>query len=191
MDKHAAYREEHTKSQVRGALRLFGATLAWVLVLLPFSSSALAQTAWERYLDEPNAGNAGLVTTLAYSQPREGGYDAGDLEILKLQVLAGDPSAYALAFRLRSQADGGLAEDLGAILASAIRPHPEFFLRQVAALDASCAGFDIDVAGLEYVDRPGAQAYELHARVAAIAAIGDPSLQTVRANCLARLGRDR
>ena len=157
------------------------------LLLVAFSYSAMAVTPWERYLNEPSASNASLVKAISYSVAKEGTYDSGDLEILKLQVLAADSSAYNLTFRLYNQADGGLAEELAAILAAAIRPHPKFFLQQVAMLDPSCSHFNVNVAGLEYVDRFSAQEYERRMRYSAIEAVHDSTLRTVRANCLTRL----
>jgi len=161
------------------------------VLLLLVTTSALAKTPWETYLDEPSSRNAAHVESIAYSTPVEGGYDSDDLAILHLQVLAADPAAFQLADRLREKSDGGLAEELSAILASAIRPHPEFFLDQVRALKRPCSDFNIDAAGIEYVDRPVAQKYELHMRQVALASVAAKSLEKVRSECLARLATIR
>jgi len=161
-------------------------SLALALFLL--SSTAVAKTPWEAYLDHPTSANAERVQAIAYSTPIEGSYDADDLAILRLQVVAADPAAFGLAYRLDETSDGALAEELSAILADAIRPNPAFFLAQVKALDQPCAKFNVDVAGLEYVDRPDAQQYELEMRRQALASVASPSLAGVRDECLARLG---
>lgn len=159
------------------------------LALFMASLSASAKTSWEKYLDEPTTVNASRVSKMAYSTPIAGGYDAHDLEILRLQVLAADAQAFRLGYRLYKQADGGLAEDLGVILAGTIRSHPEFVLRQVAALKESCSSFEwvLNTPGLEYVDRPRAVAYELQMRQNALKSVRTSSLIGVRNQCLAQL----
>lgn len=151
------------------------------------SNFAAAGTPWERYLDAPTSANASNVDEIAYSTPKEFAYDSDELEILKLQVLAADPTAFTLAFRLYQKSDGGLAEELAAILASVIRPNPVFFLRQVAQLNQPCSKFNLGVPGLEYVDRLEAQAYELRMRRNSIAGVADTGLDHVRAECMALL----
>jgi hypothetical protein len=160
--------------------------LAAILFVL-FAPPALATTPWENYLAEPTPSNAAKVEAIGYSNPVRGDYDATDLEILRVQVVAADQAAFRLTYRLYEQSEGGLAEDLGAILADSIRPNPGFFLRQVAALKQPCTRFNVDVAGLEYADRPKAYAYELKMRAAAIASVQDPKLSAIRSECLAAL----
>jgi hypothetical protein len=158
-----------------------------VLLAVLISCNAAAATPWERYLDEPSPLNASRVRSISYSTPVQGDYDSGDLDILKLQVLGGDPQAFRLAYRLYKLSDGGLAEELGEILASSIRPNPKFFLQQVAVLQVQCSTFGVNVAGSEYVDRDKAQAYELKMRRLALASVKDKSLAKVRQDCLAQL----
>jgi hypothetical protein len=157
------------------------------ILLVFLAPSAWATTPWENYLAEPTPYNASQVKAIGYSHPVQGGYDATDLEILKVQVVAADQAAFRLAYRLYKQSDGGLAEDLGAILADSIRPNPGFFLRQVAALKQPCNRFNVDVPGLEYADRPRAYAYELKMRTMAIASVQNPQLRAARSDCLAAL----
>ena len=161
--------------------------LACALVF--FASSANAATPWEDYLDEPTSANAALVTDISYSAAVAGGYYAHDLAILNIQVLAADPQAFRLAFRLYEKSDGGLAEELGAILAGVIRANPEFFLRQVKVLDRRCSDFQwiVNTAGLVYVDRPKARAYEIEKRKFALQSIADSSLFRLRDECASQL----
>jgi hypothetical protein len=159
----------------------------FAILLVLFSLPAYAATPWEQYLDRPSSHNALRVSVIGYSRPIDGGYDAADLEILKLQVIAGDAQAFRLAYRLSEKSDGALAEELGSIFAAAVRPNSAFFLRQVKALKHPCSRFDLDVAGLEYVDRPRASAYELAMRAAALRSVKAPELQTTRLDCLSVL----
>ena len=158
--------------------------LALLAVLI--SCNAVAETPWERYLDEPSPFNASMVRSISYSTPVQGNYNSDDLEILHLQVLGADPQAFRLAYRLYKLSDGGLAEELGAILASSVRPNPKFFLQQVAALHVQCSAFNVNVAGLEYVDRNKAQAYELKMRHLALTSVKERSLIRARQDCLAQ-----
>lgn len=161
--------------------------LAFTLFIASLHASA--KTSWEKYLDEPTTANASRVLEIAYSTPMPGGYDAHDLQILRLQILAADAQAFRLGYRLYRQADGGLAEDLGVILAGTIRSHPEFFLRQVEAIKESCFSFEwiLNSPGLEYVDRPLAVAYELRERQHALESVRTSSLVDLRNQCLAQL----
>ena len=162
--------------------------MKYLLLLAVFlSCSASAATPWERYLDEPTPLNASRVRSISYSTPTQGGYNSDDLEILRLQILGADPQAFRLAYRLYKLSDSGLAEELGAILASSIRPNPKFFLHQVAALKVRCSAFDVNVAGPEYVDRFEAQDYELKMRRVALASVKEKTLAGVRHDCLAQL----
>ena len=104
-----------------------------VLVLLLFNHTVGAETAWEIYLAYPSAGNAKPVTAVTYSNPKSNalGYVETDLVILQNQVNAGDIESLRLAFRLRSQADGGLLEDLTALIGHSIRINPVLFLNVV------------------------------------------------------------
>ena len=92
-----------------------------------------------------------------------------------------------LTYRLYRNSDGALSEELSAILAGSVRPHPEFFLAEVNALKRPCSEFNVDVAGLEYVDRPLARQYELGMRRAALESVASKALRPVRTDCLATL----
>ena len=158
------------------------------IAILLFAAAVFAgfETPWEAYLALPTSENATVVSEIAYTTPRQGGYDADDLAILQTQVAAADSESFRLAFRLYQSADGGLAEELGTILAGAIRSHPRFFLQQVVVLDRTCQPFKwaLNSPGLEYADRPDAAAYELSARLASLNSVEDRELASVRANCV-------
>jgi hypothetical protein len=101
-------------------------------------------------------------------------------------VLARDREAFRLAVRLYRAADGGNAEDLGIILGRAARSQPEFFLREVAALNIPCSNLSwpLNSPGLEYVDRMEAQAYEIKQRKEALLSVRVFRLRRARADCL-------
>ncbi len=113
------------------------AIYALSLLLLFIARPSWAKTPWEVYLGYPTPQNASRVTKIEYSPkaiPENYGYWAPDLEILKNQILGGDSESFRLAFRLLRTSDGGLLEDLTAILSHTIRPRPELFLREVLEL---------------------------------------------------------
>ena len=167
--------------------------LTAALLLLSCSLPAAGLTPWERYLDEPTPANAAAVRKIEYSPGRipRGGYDFGDLSILQNQVLAADPQAFRLAWRLYQASDGGLLEDLGAMLGHVIRPHPAFFLAEVDRAGVPCSRFTwiLQHEGLEYVDRPAAGRYELEMRRKALQSVTSRDLRTVRDQCLAALAK--
>ncbi len=160
-----------------------------VILLSAFVPAAMAVTPWETYLDLPTPQNASRVLKIAYTEPRLGDYDAGDLEILETQIAAQDSEAFRLGYRLYQSADGGLAEDLGVILSKSIRSHPTFFLQQVNALGGDCSRFRwvLNTPGLEYVDRELARAYEIKMRQVSLHSVKSKSLNKVRDRCLAQI----
>jgi len=163
------------------------------IILLAFASTACASTPWEGYLDYPISSNAAQVDAMTYSTPLRGGYDSDDLQILRLQIQAGDTEAFQLGYRLYVRADGGLAEELGDILAKTIRVNPRFFLEQVSALKLQCSALHwvLNVPGPEYVDRPAAQAYEIRMRIKAFRGVTDKTLAKVREQCLDEIDAPR
>jgi hypothetical protein len=151
--------------------------------------TALAETPWETYLSLPTAGNASRVSAIKYSPgaiPSGYGYLASDLDILKIQVLAGDREAFRLTYRLILKSDGGPLGELIAILAHSIRPNPEFFLREMATLKPHPQGLKsiLLMPGLEYVDRRNAQDYEIEMRRKALASVKNEDLRSIRDQCL-------
>lgn len=148
-----------------------------------------ADTAWERYLNLPSAENARLVHKMTYSAHKDRAEDgsAGDLAILRIQVVAGDRAAFDLAFLLMRNAQGGVLEDLQAILASAIRSQSVMFLQAVGQLSLPAETLEsiLLMPGLEYVDRPQAQRYELQMRRNAISMITRKGLSSIQKKCLA------
>ena len=166
---------------------------ALVLLSCLISNPAHADTPWERYYRLPSAENAAQVSKLSYSSgtiPAGWGYDARHLDVLSVQVVAGDAEALRLALRFLPQADGGLLEDLEELIGRSIRPHPELFLAEVARSTASGTLESIlRMAGLVYTDLERAHYYELEMRRRAIAAVVDPSLAQERERCLSILDR--
>ncbi len=88
------------------------------------------------------------------------------MDILALQVYAGDRESLRLAIRLRRKSDGAVLENLDAIIGHAIRAHPQLFLEEIKSAKISACGIEGIVldAGLEYCDRPKANQYELEMR---------------------------
>jgi hypothetical protein len=164
------------------------AVMAFSSICLP-SVACAANTAWEKYLNFPSAENARLVHKMTYSSHKDNAEEvaAGDLAILRIQVVAGDRAAFGLAYLLMRSSDGGVLEDLQAILASAIRSHPLVFLEEVDRLNIPEKTLEsvLLMPGLEYVDRPLAQKYELQMRRNAIGAIARNNLSPIRNKCVA------
>jgi hypothetical protein len=139
----------------------------------------------------PNESNAKRVTEIAYTLSKGGishNYDARDLEILGLQINSGDAAAIQLTFRLLNKSDGGLLEDLVAMLGHVIRAHPKLFLEQLALAQAHINTIESILlhAGLEYVDRPTANRYELEMRYKSILAVHseDVKVRQLQNECL-------
>ena len=148
-----------------------------------------AETMWEKYLMFPTPENASKVSEIEYSPgtiPTNYGYWAPDLKILQNQVLGGDKESFHLVFRLSEDADGGLLEDLTAILGRSVRAQPEQFLREMAILKPNDERLRaiLMMPGLEYVDRPEARKYEIKMRRKALASIVDDSLRSYKEKCL-------
>jgi len=159
------------------------------LLLTAWVPLVAAETPWEAYIDFPTSANATRVSSIQYTEPRQGGYDARDLGILETQVRAADAEAFRLAYRLYREADGGLAEELGVMLGQVIRAKPTYFLLQIRALGASCSDFHwvLNAAGFEYVDRARAQRYEIDARRIALRSVHEKQVSSIKAQCLAEI----
>ena len=163
------------------------------IVLSVFASTACASTPWEDYLDYPISSKAAQVDAISYSTPLQGGYVSDDLQILRLQIQAGDAKAFQLGYRLYAKSDAHLAEELGGMLAKSIRVNPRFFLEQVSALKLQCSALHwvLNTPGLEYVDRPAAQAYEIQMRIKALKGVTDKALSNLRDQCLDEIDAPR
>jgi len=165
--------------------------LATILFVLATPFAAIAATPWESYLAHPTPKAAGDVHEITYSPSANGMArdNALDLQVLALQVYAGDVEALRLTLRLASRSDGGLLEDLYAIAGHSIRAHPHIFLKSMVdeKLTQESIKWIVNMAGLEYVDRPDARRYELQQRAAALASVRDKRLSFVRAACLKAL----
>lgn len=147
--------------------------------------SACAETAWEKYLENPAPKQAALVNKVETSDKGDSGGDY-ELQILQNQVLAQDSQAFILAYRLYKSSDGGLVEDLGALLARSIRVHPQFFLQQVSLLNIPCSKLSwvLNTPGLEYTDRPNAKHYEMSMRKKALRGVQTRELADIRDQCI-------
>ncbi len=147
--------------------------------------TACAETEWEKYLANPTPQQAARVNKVEASDKNEAGGD-DELQILQNQVLAQDGQAFRLAYRLYQSADGGLAEDLGALLARSIRVHPQFFLKQVVLLNIPCSKISwvLNVPGPEYTDRPRARLYEIEMRKKALRGVKTKELSGIRDQCI-------
>ena len=173
---------------VNGMLKIFLMLAAGLM-----SSLALAQTAWERYIEIPSPENADLVDRMEYSpdalSPRDT-YRFEHVLLLETQISSGDPAAFRLAYRLRGNAaSAALFEDLNKALSRMIRPHPKVFLAEIQKLGTSSESlFDaLLTTGEEYVDLPEARSYELRMRLEAIRSVEDDRLRGTRDICIAIL----
>ncbi len=161
-----------------------------IFILFSFCASASAETLWEQYLAHPTPENAIAVNDVAYTSgaiPENYGYWAPDFLILKNQILGGDSASFNLALRLLAKSNGGgLHEELVGVVASAIRPKTNMFLKGVSNSDISngTIEFILNFAGLEYVDRINARNFEIEMRQVAISLVKDKNLQAAKERCL-------
>jgi hypothetical protein len=147
-------------------------------------------TPWEAYLKLPTPHNARQVRSIEYSSGISEPVGAEDLKVLERQVIALDPDAFELTYRLSLATNpGALQEALLGILAGPLRGNPEFFLAQASRLDRSCKSFAraLNATGLEYVDRSDAQSYEMGRRREALTTVTNAPFVNVKRNCLALL----
>lgn len=156
-----------------------------------------AKTSWEEYLDLPSENNAKRVTNITYSAASteiSKKHISRDLKILGTQIISGDRAAFQLAFQLREKTDGGLLEDLDAMLGHAVRPYPMLLLEELARKKVPDAAVESIILnpGLEYTDRPAAQLYEIEMRYKSILAIqpSDSDIERVRKECIGILKSD-
>jgi hypothetical protein len=169
---------------------------------LGFATAASAQTPWEKYLDLPTPENARKVQSASYSDS-SADHDRlyEDLDLLEVQMDAGDREAVRLAFRLYSEADGHYAETLDIMLGRLVRINPTLFLEEVQyqhnaprrrwgppglpprGLDGVVSGL-LGNYGFPYVDRMRAHVYETERRIAALDSVTDPDLRQLRDSCV-------
>jgi len=164
-------------------------TIFFVLLFVTAGTDAIAKTPWESYLTLPIPERASEVVAIEYTPgelPENQEYREPDLMILQNQVLACDRESFRLAYRLAENADGGLYEDLVAILSHTIRSHPEFFLKEMADLkpDRSVLKSILTMPGMEYMDRSYARRYEIYMRRLALTDVSNLSLDSFRDTCL-------
>ena len=133
-----------------------------LLILGLIGLNVAADTAWETYQLLPAPENAMVVESIEYTSGTEGaklGYLFRDLDLLRIQVVAGDKEAFRLTYRLTAQADGALLEYLYIILGRAIRTQPRMFLAEVSSLGLSDRTLEsvLYFRGETFVDRYAAQ----------------------------------
>jgi hypothetical protein len=150
-----------------------------------------AQTPWEEYVNLPRPENALKVQSASYSDS-SGGPDRlfEDLELLDVQIAAGDREAIRLALRLTSESDGHYAETLGIMLGRLVRINPQLFLEEFQSQRDKIARSEGVLAsalgnyGMAYVDRLQAKEYETERRIHALKRVTDPDLRPLRDRCV-------
>ncbi|NQZ24683.1 MAG: hypothetical protein HRT53_21925 [Colwellia sp.] len=156
------------------------------LALLTFfiSNLVVASDAWKNYLNLPTPENAALVILSPGSDQIEEG-----LDILEIQVFAGDLEAIKLAFRLKKwmNLSAAISEGLSVIVGRSIRSFPEKFLIAIKSSSYLKSCMDVDVYGFEYVDRLNAQLYENTQRLKSILSVNVGELSEIKKECLSRL----
>ena len=158
-------------------------------ILCAFAQPAFAETPWERYVLNPTAENADLVTAIAYSENESAVRPSARYQhilLLETQISAGDRSAFRLAYRLRPKSDGALLEDLTVALSRMIRPHPQVFLEELQKFGPSSESTVaiIRMVGEEYVDLSSARKYEIEKRIEALRSVDEDSVVGTRDLCI-------
>ena len=164
-----------------------------IYLILMFAAPILGAseiTAWERYLDRPTSENAQAVRNISYtekSETRERLYD--DLALLAVQIVSSNHESVRLAYRLRSRADGHLAETIDVMLGRLIRVNPHLFLTVLEEYRSTIVRLDSLVGnfGMVFLDREGAHRYEARRRRDSLLTVGDVKLVAVRDECVALL----
>jgi len=152
-------------------------------------TNACAETLWEKYIESPTSKNAAKVKQLEYTKgaiPENYGYWHPHLKILEAKVLKGDKEAFRLVVRLRKQSDGGLLQDLTAILGRTIGPQPIMFLRELSMLNPHKKSLKsiLLLTGGEFVDDLEANEKEIEKRKKAIDSVTTDELQNYKQICL-------
>jgi hypothetical protein len=165
-------------------------------LLLLLAAPLAAQTPWEAYVEYPTPQNAAKVQAATYSDSltetdsaRSAHADRleHDLDLLEVQVEAGDREAIRLAFRLFPELGGEYAERLDEMVGRLIRINPVVFLQETLRATGGkwCLGMND---GDPYVDRPRASEYERLRRIEALKSVTNSELRLVRDKCIAALG---
>lgn len=156
-----------------------------LFVLLVLAAKARG-TPWEDYLNKPTPDRAKKVVDITYAKDHPTQETELDLMLLEVQILSRDREAVRLGFRLRSKLDGAFAENNDIALGRLIRIDPKLFLRELnrAGLNQPRLDSLVGNPGPEYVDRLGAEEYEINRRVKALQSVSEPELAKARDLCL-------
>ena len=154
------------------------------LVILLISVSTKASNSWENYLNLPTPQNASLVNSVTNSSKIE-----SELDILEIQIIAGDLQAINLALRISEwfKQSAAVSERLSVIIGRSIRSFPKKYLTALNLSANSNQCLDINSNGLEYVDRIQAQMYETEQRLKAILSVNDTELTLIKNTCADKL----
>jgi hypothetical protein len=166
-------------------MKIDGLTLLLVISVVATAKA----TPWEDYLKRPTPELASLVLAPTYSKDAGNERREKGLLILESRILAGEPNAVRLAFRIRSKLDGALAEGLDISLGRLIRIDAKMFLRELTRAGVEQQRLDSLVGNLgpEFVDRTEAQALERTQRIKALRGVKDSHLKEARERCIMAL----
>jgi hypothetical protein len=170
---------------------LLSVTVAWFGLASSIGADG-AQTAWERYLQEPTPELARATHLAAYSNPRPVGEAPRDrllqdLGIIEYEVAAGNKESILLIFRINAQFPnaGALSERFAEIAGRGIRSNPEAYLLAVRQNSGQCLG--VNATGDFFVDRPLARAAEERARARALERVLALEVRGEKDRCLSKL----
>jgi hypothetical protein len=107
---------------------------------------------------------------------------------IQTRLKAGDQVAWTIAVSLLEFTDGGLWEDLSAMIDRSVSVQPRAFLRAAKARPRSGALEALDFMGEEFVDKPvSKRCRAIRQRLNAIRSVGDLALVEVRDQAVALL----
>jgi hypothetical protein len=148
---------------------------------------------WLKYVENPTEGNATLVlATLPGCSDTidEAGanFDQAETaisrhaEILAKQMRLGKGKAVAVAFRIAPFSDGDLAERIGDMFGDLLRDQPHLFLQ--SAIHYWCQDMPLDFFVIGFGSGHRKLNLEYSIRIKRLQAIKDPSLRTLRDQCI-------
>jgi hypothetical protein len=163
------------------------------------------ESAWLRYVDEPNRENAESLCRLIprHAKIAKGDYEnwhrvvnliKGKLDVLEKQVAKGRETSLQLVFHLLEISDGAFAEELIFIIGNSIKKHPRQFLRTLSQFPHRIEGRTLDAflsnSHPDFYGIPAVELSILKVRKKRLATVKDPDLQPLKQQCVTAIDKN-